>query len=70
MSKNVKMIFEIILVVLAIIIIVQNTTLVNLQVLFWDFKASLIILLILVLSLGMAIGYFLPKLNKNKEKEE
>ena len=70
MSKNVKMIFEIILVVLAIIIIVENTTPVNLQVLFWDFEASLIILLILVLLIGMAIGYFLPKSTKNKAKEE
>lgn len=70
MSKNVKLIFEIVLVVLAIIVIVQNTTLVNLKVLFWDFEASLIILLILVLLLGMAIGYFLPKSTENKANEK
>lgn len=61
MDKNTKLVISIVLLILAAVIIFQNTNLVNLKLLFWDFQASLIILLILVFIIGIIIGYFLPK---------
>ncbi len=70
MNKNVKITLEVILIILALVIIFQNADPVQLKVFFWEFNASLIILLLLVLLLGMAIGYFLPKLTKKKENKD
>jgi uncharacterized integral membrane protein len=61
MDKNTKLVISIVLLILAAVIIFQNTTLVDLKLLFWNFQASLIILLILVFIIGIIIGYFLPK---------
>jgi uncharacterized integral membrane protein len=62
MEKNTKLVITIVLIILAGVIIFQNTVLVDLKMLFWSFQASLIILLILVLIFGIIIGYFLPKI--------
>lgn len=61
MNKNAKLVTTIILLVLAAVIIFQNTVPVNLKLLFWGFEASLIILLLLVFLIGLIIGYFMPK---------
>ncbi len=73
MEKNIKLVITIVLLILAAVIIFQNTDLVNLKMLFWSFQASLIILLILVLIIGIIIGYILPKIigtSKTKNSEE
>ncbi len=73
MEKNTKLVITIVLIILAGIIIFQNTVLVDLKMLFWNFQASLIILLILVLIIGIIIGYFLPKIigdSKTKNSAE
>ncbi len=73
MEKNTKLVITIVLLILAAVIIFQNTDLVNLKMLFWSFQASLIILLILVLIIGIIIGYILPKIigtSKTKNSEE
>jgi len=73
MEKNTKLVITIVLLILAAVIIFQNTDPVNLKMLFWGFQASLIILLILVLIIGIIIGYFLPKIigeSKTKNSEE
>ncbi len=73
MEKNTKLVITIVLLILAAVIIFQNTDLVNLKMLFWSFQASLIILLILVFIIGIIIGYFLPKImgeSKTKNSEE
>jgi uncharacterized integral membrane protein len=62
MEKNTKLVITIVLLILAAVIIFQNTVLVDLKMLFWSFQASLIILLILVLIIGIIIGYFLPRI--------
>jgi uncharacterized integral membrane protein len=62
MEKNTKLVITIVLLILAAVIIFQNTDPVNLKMLFWSFQASLIILLILVFIIGIIIGYFLPKI--------
>jgi len=73
MEKNTKLVITIVLIILAGVIIFQNTTSVDLRMLFWTFQASLIILLILVLIIGIIIGYFLPKIigdSKTKNSAE
>ena len=73
MNKNTKLVTTIALLILAAVIIFQNTDPVNLKMLFWSFQASLIILLILVFIIGIIIGYFLPKImgeSKTKNSEE
>ncbi len=73
MEKNTKLVITIVLLILAAVIIFQNTAPVNLKILFWSFQASLIILLILVLIIGIIIGYILPKIigtSKTKNSEE
>ena len=73
MEKNTKLVITIVLLILAAVIIFQNTAPVNLKILFWSFQASLIILLILVLIIGIIIGYILPKIigtSKTKNSAE
>ncbi len=73
MNKNTKLVTTIALLILAAVIIFQNTDPVNLKMLFWSFQASLIILLILVFIIGIIIGYFLPKImgeSKTKNSAE
>jgi len=73
MEKNTKLVITIVLLILAAVIIFQNTVPVDLKMLFWSFQASLIILLILVLIIGIIIGYILPKIigtSKTKNSEE
>ena len=73
MERNTKLVITIVLIILAGVIIFQNTALVNLKMLFWNFQASLIILLFLVLIIGIVIGYFLPIIigeSKTKNSEE
>jgi uncharacterized integral membrane protein len=69
MEKNSKLVITIVLIILAGVIISQNTVLVNLKMLFWSFQASLIILLVLVLIIGIIIGYFLPKIIRESKTE-
>ena len=64
MDKNKKLVITIILLILAVVIISQNTAPVSLDFLFWGFEASLIIILILVFLIGVIIGYFMPKSEK------
>ena len=73
MEKNTKLVITIVLLILAGVIISQNTDPVNLKMIFWSFQASLIILLVLVLIIGIIIGYFLPKIigeSKTKNSAE
>lgn len=62
MDKNAKLVAIIVLLILTSVIIYQNTAPVNLKILFWDFEASLIILVLLVFLIGIIIGYFLHKI--------
>ena len=73
MEKNTKLVITIVLLILAAVIIFQNTVMVDLKMLFWSFQASLIILLILVFIIGIILGYFLPKIigeSKTKNSAE
>lgn len=66
MNKNTKLIIIAALIILAAVIIFQNTDPVSFKMLFWGFEASLIVLLILVLLIGIIIGYVITKLAGNE----
>ena len=68
--KNPKFITAIILAVLLIIFLVQNTQVVTLRLYFWKISMSQIILIPLVLILGFIIGYIVCKMTGKNEKRK
>ena len=63
---KVKTIIILILAVLALILIVQNTEIVPIQILFWQLLMSRIILILLLLVIGFAIGFVFAKFTGKK----
>jgi uncharacterized integral membrane protein len=61
-----KNIIILILAIIALILIVQNTRVVRLQLLFWQIWMSQIVLVVLMLAIGFAIGFILAKMSKRK----
>ena len=59
------------LVVLAVILVVllQNTTVITLRFLFWDTQISQAIVGILLLVLGIVVGYVLAKIPRRKSSD-
>jgi len=56
-----KTIIAIILAVFALVIVVQNTHVVTVQVFFWRFYMSRIILILIMLVIGIVIGYIIGR---------
>ncbi|UCG30422.1 MAG: DUF1049 domain-containing protein [candidate division WOR-3 bacterium] len=63
---KVKSIIIVILAIIALILIVQNTEVVPIQLLFWRLLMSRIILILLMLVIGFAIGFILAKVTGKK----
>ncbi len=63
---KVKTIIILILAILALVIIVQNTEVVPIQILFWQLLMSRIILILLLLVIGFAIGFILARFTGKK----
>ena len=61
-----KGIIIVIFVLIAIIIIAQNTEVMPIQLLFWRILMSRIVLIILMLALGFGIGFVLAKITTGK----
>lgn len=70
MDIKTKLVIISVLLILTVVIVLQNTSPVNFKLLFWDFQASLIILLLLVFLIGMIIGFIIPKLFKKRKVTE
>ena len=64
MRMKQKTIIILILIVFAIVILFQNTQVVEVQILFWKIAMSRIIMIVFFLIVGFIIGYFVPKLLK------
>ena len=62
MWKHPKVWVPAILAVLFLIILLQNTDVVTLRVLFWDVSMSQVILIPLVLTIGFVLGFVVAKL--------
>ncbi len=63
---NAKSIVIIILAIIALILIVQNTEVVPIQLLLWRIWMSRIVLIILMLAIGFGIGFVLAKTTGKK----
>ena len=59
-----KTIIILILIALAVVILIQNTQVVEVQIFFWKIAMSRIIMIAFFLIVGFVIGYFFPKLLK------
>lgn len=62
--KNPKFIGGLVLAILIIIFLIQNTQVVTLRLYFWKISMSQIILIPLVLILGFIIGYIVAKVTR------
>jgi len=66
---NVKLIVVSVIAVLTGIVIMQNTEVVSFRFLFWQFNMSRILLLLVTLLLGVALGFILAKLLPRSQDE-
>lgn len=64
-----KRIFLAIIAILLIIILVQNTRVINIHILFWTISMSQIILLFIVSLIAFLIGYFAHLLFSKKQRQ-
>ncbi len=60
-----KTIIILILIALAVVFLIQNTQVVEVQIFFWKIAMSRIIMIIFFLIVGFIVGYFVPKVQKN-----
>lgn len=67
---NAKLIFVLVLAVVAGIVIAQNTEVVTFRLLFWQLSMSQIVLLLLAMLLGFLMGFFLAKMRRPRRIEE
>jgi uncharacterized integral membrane protein len=68
--SDVKSALIIIAAVLLFFIIVQNTQIVHLRLLFWSFDVSQIVLVFLTSVIGIAIGYLLCALRQARRRRD
>ncbi len=66
---NVKLVLAIVFAVLTGIVIMQNTEVVAFQLLFWKFNMSRILLLLVTLAVGFALGFIIAKLPSRADNE-
>ena len=66
---NVKLIVVSVVAVLTGIVIMQNTEVVGFQLLFWKFHMSRILLLLVTLLLGFALGFIIAKFPGRSDDE-
>lgn len=65
-----KWIVLLVVLVLALIILVQNTHVVAFRLLFWAVEMSLVVLVLLMLVIGFALGFLVAKLTGRKRKQQ
>ncbi len=61
-----KTIIFIILGILILIFLVQNTQIVSVQFLFWNFQMSRIILIALILLVGLILGFIIAEVRRKR----
>jgi uncharacterized integral membrane protein len=62
-----KVIAIIVLVVLALIVLYQNSDVVTIRLFFWSFAMSQVVLVLLNLAIGFVLGLFAATLPKKRE---
>lgn len=56
---NYKLIVALILIVLSVLFVVQNTVVVQIQLLFWKIEMSRALMVLLFLAIGIVVGWLL-----------
>lgn len=64
-----KLITLLIVLVLALIVLVQNTHVVSFRLLFWSVDMSMVVLVLLMLLIGFVLGFVVAKLTGRKKRE-
>ena len=67
---NIRLISGITLVLLVVIFTLQNTEVVNINFLFWQFSMSRVLLIFVLLLTGVVIGWLLHSLAKHGKKQK
>jgi uncharacterized integral membrane protein len=68
--KNLKLIIALVLIVLVVILLFQNTEVVTLKIYFWEISMSQIILIPLVLFIGFLAGYGVARFTGKPPKQK
>ena len=68
MKIRVRTVVILVLVLLALVVIVQNTEVVSVRLLFWDLVMSRIILLALSIAMGVIIGFLVGRPWRRRDK--
>ncbi|MCJ7580563.1 MAG: LapA family protein [Candidatus Aminicenantes bacterium] len=63
-----KIIVIIVLVVLFLVIMIQNTEVVDIQLFMWKISMSRIIMISFMMLIGFGLGYLVARLEKSKKK--
>ena len=63
-----RLIGVLVLVLLFVVVVLQNTQVVRIQLFFWTLSMSRIILLCFALLVGLAVGHFATGRNKGRDK--
>ena len=66
MFKNPKLITVVVVAILFLIFLMQNTQMVTLRLYFWKIAISQVVLILLVMLMGFVIGYVFKKWKKKK----
>jgi uncharacterized integral membrane protein len=67
---NFKLIFSLILVGLAVLFVIQNVAVVEIQFLLWSFSLSRAFLIFCVLAVGILVGWLMHSYAVHKEKRD
>jgi len=65
-----KIIIILILIALFLIVVVQNTQVVEFQFLFWKFGMSRIIVISFMMLIGFVLGYLVARMEKDTKKKK
>lgn len=65
-----KIIIILILIALFLVIVVQNTQVVEFQLLFWKFAMSRIIVISFMMLIGFVLGYLVARMEKETKKKK
>lgn len=69
-KNNIKLIVSLVLVVLLLIFIIQNSAVVELRILFWTLSMSRSLMILFVLFVGLAVGWIVGSYFHRKPASE
>lgn len=70
LAMKVKTIIILILIALFVIILIQNTQVVTIQLFFWKLSMSRIILICMLMLIGFIVGFLVAKIGRKSPKEQ